>query len=90
MVKKQIDEYGEGNCCPKCGSSKITKHVQYALQVEEDLNTGKEIVYDFNGERTYNPSNRLLAAKYKRGRSESQCWSYECRKCGWVSGMFTP
>ena len=36
MVKKQIDEYGEGNCCPKCESRKITKHTQYALQVEED------------------------------------------------------
>lgn len=90
MVKKQIDEYGEGNCCPKCESRKITKHTQYALQVEEDLNTGKEIVYDFNGERTYNPSNRLLAAKYKRGRSETQCWSYKCRKCGWESETFTP
>ena len=59
MVKNTIDEYENGNCCPNCGSSKIIKHVQCALQVEEDLNTGKEIVYDFNGERTYNPSNRL-------------------------------
>lgn len=91
MVKTPIDKDGKGNCCPKCGSKKVSINIQYPLLVENDLNTGKEILYHVStGKRLYNPPTRELALRYKLSKSDAQCWSYKCRKCDWVSEMFTP
>lgn len=91
MVKTPIDKNGKGNCCPKCGSKKVSVHMQYPLFVEEDLNTGKEILHDLStGKRLYNPTIRELALRYKLAKSDAQCWSYKCRKCDWASEMFIP
>lgn len=54
----------DDNMCPRCGSKKIVVHNQYPLMVDVNLRTGKEIFTDFRGNRTYNPSNQLLAALY--------------------------
>lgn len=90
MKKMPIDEYGEGNCCPNCGSVKISVYYQYAMEVEEDLKTGREIIRDANGKRISNPSNRLLARLYKISQFEAQMWIYGCRRCGWRSEAFVP
>lgn len=93
MNKVPINEFGEGNCCPECGSVRIDVHYQYPLQVYCDLKTGEERFYKYiNGERIYvrRPSNIMLAQRYKLSQLDAQCWIYECRKCGWVSEMFTP
>lgn len=89
-LKIPIDEYGEGNCCPKCGSMKISVYYQYPLEVEEDLNTGKEIFRDSDGKRIYNLSNRTLARLYKLSQIDAQMEIFSCRKCGWKSEAFVP
>lgn len=88
-AKQPIDEYGEGNCCPKCGSVKISIISQFPIIVEKDLKTGNEIIRNKAGERI-KQSNRLLARIYKKAQYDAQCWNYECRKCGWLSEMFVP
>ena len=90
MEKNPINEYGDGNCCPVCRSIKISKNYQFPLYVEEDLNTGKEIIRDSYGKRICKPSNRLLAQRYRTSQIDAQMWNFECRKCGWVSGSFVP
>lgn len=47
-------------------------------------------ITDFRGKRIYKPSNRLLAQLYKSAQKDSQCWVYECKKCGWISDTYTP
>ena len=88
MKKIPIDENGDGNCCPKCGSIKISRHDQCPIYVEVDLNSGKEIFRNNEGKRIYNPSNKMLAMLYRVAQIETQCWLYKCRKCGWESEMF--
>lgn len=90
IEKIPIDECGDGNCCPVCGSLKISKQVQYPLYVEEDLNSGKEIIRDCNGKRISKPSNRLLARLYRSSQMDSVMWVFHCRKCGWISESFAP
>lgn len=93
MEKIPIDEYGEGNCCPVCGSTRIETVLQYPLYVYKDLKTGKERFYGYkNGERIYipKPSNRMLANRYKTSQTDAQVWNHKCRKCNWVSDEFTP
>lgn len=87
--KIPLNEYGEGNCCPKCGSSKIDVHHQFPLEVYYDLTTGKERFY-IEDELKRNPSNRDMARRYKQSQQESQVWYFECRKCDWVSKPFVP
>ena len=88
--KIPIDEYGEGNCCPACGSLQISNDIQYYLSVEMDLRTGKEIIRDHTGKRIYKPSRRLLAAYYKASQYDEIMHIYRCRKCGWRSETFVP
>ena len=80
----------DDNTCPVCGSKKIIAYYQYPLYVYEDIRTGKEIFYDRNKKRIYNPSNRMLARLYKSAQIDAQTWNYECKKCGWISGPYTP
>lgn len=39
MEKVKIDDCGYGNCCPECGSVKITKHEQRNLEVNINMVT---------------------------------------------------
>lgn len=80
----------DDNKCPRCGSKKIVVRTQYPLIVIKNLRTEKEIFTDFRGKRIYKPSNRLLAELYKSAQIDSQCWNYECKKCGWISDTYTP
>lgn len=86
MSKKKIpiDESGKGNCCPECGSFRISADEQYSFCAEKDLSTGKEIFRDDSGKRI-RPTNKLLAEKYQYERMGCQCIVYRCRKCGWIS-----
>lgn len=77
-----------GNCCPKCGSTKVVLQMQFPLIVEFDMK-GKEIIKDFKGKRMYRPSNQILATLYKAAQLDFQCASYECKKCGWISETYT-
>lgn len=88
--KVPINEFGEGNCCPECGSMKILVNYQYPLYVQEDLRTNKEVIKDIDGKRISRPSNKLLARLYKSSQLDAQCWNFECEKCGWISKMFVP
>lgn len=87
--KIPINEFGEGNCCPECGSLKVSIIYQFVHQVEFDLKSGKEIYKDTNGNRIYKPSTRHLATLYECSKHESNMWLYKCRKCGWISKAFT-
>ncbi len=89
IAKQPLDENGEGNCCPECGSLKISVNYQFPLFVEMDLNSRNEIFKDADGKRI-KQTNRLLARRYKNSQLDAQCWNYECRKCGWISEMFVP
>ena len=79
----------EDNRCPKCGSKRIIENIQYPMETEFDLRTGKEIFRDYTGKRIYKPSNRLLALRYLSSQVDAQCWFYVCSKCGWISELFT-
>lgn len=87
--KIPIDKNGEGNCCPKCGSTKINVHHQFPLEVYYDLKTGKERFYR-GDELVKRPSNRDMAERYKEAQCDSQVWYFECRSCDWVSEGFVP
>ena len=93
MKKIPLDEHGDGNCCPVCGSTQIDVIYQYPLYVCEDLKTGKERFYGWkDGKRVYipKPSNRMMAARYRTSQVDAQVWNYKCRKCEWLSDAFTP
>lgn len=73
--------------CPKCNSKRITLHSQCMINKLENINTGKII-----DPVTKKPgmSNRKKAQYYDMASPEGLgCWSYECRKCGWNSDVFT-
>lgn len=91
MSKKvPITRLYEGNCCPKCGSSKVVLYMQFPLIAKFDMN-GRVIITDYKGKRIYKPSNRKKAALYEQALgSEFQCANYECTKCGWISEMYAP
>ena len=74
MEKVKIDDCGYGNCCPECGSVKITRHEQRNLE-------GK-MKYMSNRDKAIHFDNADMSGG-------GGCWSYECRKCGWVSDTFT-
>lgn len=93
VEKIPIDEYGEGNCCPECGSTRIDIDYQFPLYVSKDLKTGRERFYGYeSGKKVYiyKPSDRRLAARYKSSQMDAQMWNYRCRKCGWISEPFVP
>lgn len=62
--KIPITDLENGNCCPKCGSTKVILCKQFPLTVQFDMK-GKEIIRDLKGRRIYKPSNQILAALYK-------------------------
>jgi len=43
MEKVKIDDCGYGNCCPECGSVKITRHEQRNLEVNINMVTKKNL-----------------------------------------------
>ena len=89
-IKIPIDEFGEGNCCPECGSLKVHIYYQYPLYVYEDLE-GHELFHDpITGKWTRNVSNKEKARLYKLSQNDAQMWQYTCRKCGWTSKLFVP
>ncbi len=71
------------------GSKRITENIQYPMETEFDLRTGKEIFRDYKGKRIYRPSNSLIASYWKGMQFDAQCCWYECSKCGWRSEIFT-
>lgn len=81
-----IEEDGK-YICPKCGSKRILINEQCILQK----------VIDANSEKMLNPhtlknrmSNREKAHEYDRATTDGAgCWCYECKKCGWISKMYT-
>ena len=90
--KIPINEIGGGNCCPLCGSIKISEIHTIPVEVEVDRKTRKTI-YRRLGKIEYRPSNRMLAARYMRlleTGGEDICWYFSCRKCGWKSELFVP
>lgn len=87
--KKPITDFENGNCCPKCGSTKVILWMQFPLIAQFDMK-GKEIIKDYKGKRIYKPSNQILASLYKAAENDFQCASYECKKCGWKSKIYTP
>jgi hypothetical protein len=91
MERIPVDDCGEGNCCPICGSFKISRIEQFPLEVTFDLNTKKLMVNDFRGKRIYKPSNRHLALLFRSGiNNESQVTLLKCRKCDWQSEPLVP
>lgn len=86
--KVPITGFNEGNCCPKCGRSKVILYTQFPLFVEFDMR-GKQIIKDYRGKRVYKPSNKLLAAEYKSAISDWEWAFYRCTKCGWNSETYT-
>lgn len=89
MEKQPIDKYGDGNCCPVCGSTRIDVCHQFPLYVNYDLKTGRERFYE--GDKLVSrPSNKALAMRYKSSQIDSQMWQYICRKCNWKSEPFVP
>lgn len=89
MEKVKIDDCGYGNCCPECGSVKITRHEQRNLEVNINVVTKNPYIIH-NGKMKY-MSNRDKAIHFDNADMSGGggCWSYECRKCGWVSDTFT-
>lgn len=87
--KYPIDEYGEGNCCPVCGSTRIDVRYIHYLEVFRDLKTHKVRFYNGKGEHVQNPSNKFIAGKYWDAISGEMEKSrmYICRKCGWKSDV---
>lgn len=79
---------GEGNCCPECGSLKITVHEQRNLQVDINLITGK--AFKIKNGKMKQLTNKEKAIGFDGADSVGGggCWSYECRKCGWTSEVF--
>lgn len=74
--------------CPKCGSKRVTEYFQAVLQKAKDVNTGTSINLRTN--KPYKMSNREKAQMYDMATTEGVgCWSYECRKCGWSSQIYT-
>lgn len=80
---------GEGNCCPECGSLRITVHEQRNLFVDRNLSSGRVFVIKKGKMMNMTNRDKVIAfdcADMSRGGG---CWLYECRKCGWISEMYT-
>lgn len=93
MAKEEkipIDEFGEGNCCPECGSKKILVFYQFPLYVCKDLD-GHEL---FRNNKTGGWKRRISAKEKARLYTLSQCdaqmWNFKCERCGWISDNFVP
>lgn len=87
--KIPITGFENGNCCPKCGSTKVILWKQFPLITRFDMK-GKEIIKDLKGKRMYKPSNEILATLYKAAQQDYQCAFYDCQKCEWKSEIYVP
>ena len=91
-TKIPITGYGKGNCCPQCGSAKVTYIATARVEQEFDLNDKpiyKRYLRDGSCKRIYRPSNSFLASCFESAiYSDWQCIRYQCKKCGWTSDMF--
>lgn len=87
MDKEPIDKYGNGNCCPECGSIRITMHMQAVVYRDIDLKSGKDIIVV--DEKIKPTPQRIKVHRYDNATAEGVgTWSYECRNCGWESESF--
>lgn len=86
---EKINRYGEGNCCPNCGSRRITRHEQRNLQVDVNLSTEKPIKMVDGKIRNMSDREKALAFDTAYTAGGGGCWAFECRKCGWRSETFT-
>lgn len=74
--------------CPLCGSKKINLCSQTVLMKTEDANTGKEVDEHINKIRKL--TNREKAMEYDNATTDGVgYWYYSCRKCGWMSDIYT-
>lgn len=79
----------DGNCCPKCGGTRITIHEQRNLQVDRNLSSGKAIKLCDGKVKPMSKMEKASAFDSADTSGGGGCWSYECRKCGWKSEMYT-
>lgn len=87
--KIPIDDQGEGNCCPVCGSTRITRNEQRNLEVKVNLSTEKPFSIRNGRIRPMTNREKAAAFDYADLAGGGGCWSFECRKCGWHSELFT-
>lgn len=93
MSKKDripIDEFGEGNCCPACGSVKVHVYYQFPLYVCKDLDGNEKFRDHKTGKWTRRISNREKARLYTLSQCDAQMWNFRCERCGWISENFVP
>ena len=93
MSKKDripIDEFGEGNCCPACGSVKVHVYYQFPLYVCKDLDGNEKFRDHKTGKWTRRISNREKALLYTLSQCYAQMWNFRCERCGWISENFVP
>ena len=86
--KVPIDEHGEGNCCPECGSKKITRHQQRNLHVDVNLLTQKAFTIQNGKMRPLSARDKVCMFDNADMIGGGGCWSFGCRKCGWISETF--
>ncbi len=90
MIEKiPISDTREGNCCPVCNSTRITRHEQRNLQVSVNLSTEKPFCMKNGRMKPLSMREKAFAFDHADLANGGGCWSYECRKCGWESGLFT-
>ena len=90
MIEKiPISDTREGNCCPVCNSTRITRHEQRTLQVSVNLSTEKPFCMKNGRMKPLSKREKAFAFDQADLANGGGCWSYECRKCGWQSGLFT-
>ena len=87
--KIPIDEYGDGNCCPKCGSTKETRHEQRNIHVNINVQSGRQFILKCGKIKPLSMKDKADAFDSADSSGGGGCWSFECRKCGWKSETFT-
>ena len=86
--KREVVENDGVYSCPFCGSNKINLCSQTVLMKTEDANTGKEV--DERTNKIKKLTNREKVIAYNNASTDGVgCWYYSCRKCGWVSKVYT-
>lgn len=80
---------GYGNCCPECGSPKITIHEQRNLYIDRNLPNRKPFVMKGGKIRYMSNHDKVKLFDCADMSAGSGCCSYECWKCGWTSEMYT-
>ena len=90
MIEKiPISDTREGNCCPVCNSTRITRHEQRNLQVSVNLSTEKPFCMKNGWMKPLSKREKAFAFDCADLANGGGCLSYECRKCGWKSGLVT-